>query len=170
MAALLITTWMEVAMIDTLITHAVFGNKSHKSKLEAVTLQIVALRAVEAQLQDWIAQSEKERAVEENMATPSVELMEEIAEAMFSRGLMRADAQSSEWAGLAVLGLAQGPVTSGQRKHAMRVIERMVDAGVLKKVRKFSARQSRNIPSYEICRSPTSESAGGKSGEEWGKS
>lgn len=157
-------------MIDTLITHAVSGNKSHKSKLEAVTLQIVALRAVEAQLQDWIAQSEKEQAAEEEKAKPSEQLMAQVAAAMTERGLMRADSQSSEWAGLAVLGLASGSITPEQRKHARRVIDYMIDAGVLKKVRMFSARQGRDIPSYEICNLPTCEIASGKSGEEWGKS
>ncbi|CAB4151162.1 hypothetical protein UFOVP589_3 [uncultured Caudovirales phage] len=157
-------------MIDTLIAHAVSGNKSHKSKLEAVRLQIVALRAVEAQLQDWIAQSEKEQAAEEDRSTPSAELMKDIAEAMSARGLMRADAQSSEWAGLAVPGLDPGSITSGQRKHARRVIECMIDAGFLRKVSTFSGRQGRDIPSYEVCQFPTCENAGGKSGEEWGKS
>jgi hypothetical protein len=141
-------------MIDTLITHAVSGNKSHKSKLEAVTLQIVALRAVEAQLQDWIAQSEKERAAEEEDHTLSTEVMKEVADAMASRGLMRADAQSPEWAGLAVPGLVPGSITSGQRKHAKRVIDCMISAGFIKKVSTFSGRLGREIPSYEICSSP----------------
>lgn len=152
-------------MIDTLITHAVSGNKSHKSKLEAVMLQIVALRAVEAQLQDWIAQSEKEQAAEEKRSTPSNEMMIDVANRMSINGLMRADPQSSEWAGLAVHGLAFGQVTHSQRKHARRVIDCMVGCGVLKKVSVFSARRGRDLPSYEICQLPTCENPSGKSGD-----
>lgn len=157
-------------MIDTLITHAVSGNKSHKSKLEAVTLQIVALRAVEAQLQDWIAQSEKEQAAEEEKAKPSEQLMFQVAAAMTERGFMRADSQSSEWAGLAVPGMTFGSVTPSQRKHARRVIESMIEAGVLKRVSTFNERRGREVPLYEVFQMPTSKSSSGKSGEEWGKS
>lgn len=153
-------------MIDTLITHAVSGNKSHKSKLETVMLQIVALRAVEAQLNEWIAQSEKEQAAEEKRSTPSDDMMIDVANRMSINGLMRADPQSPEWAGLAVHGLTfGGQITHSQRKHAKRVIEYMVACGVIKKVSVFSARRGRDLPSYEVCRLPTRENTSGKSGD-----
>jgi hypothetical protein len=152
MAALLITTRTEVAMIDSVITHALIGNKSHKSKLEAVRLQIVALRAVEAQIEQWILdeqRAERERA-EKSVIMLSDEDMQSITDLMVSEDLIRASAQSPKWAGIAVIKAMQWDSlqASERRDMAERAIEIMLAAGVIRKAYIVDNRQGRQTPIY----------------------
>ena len=158
MAALLITTRTEVAMIDSVITHALIGNKSHKSKLEAVRLQIVALRAVEAQIEQWMLdeqRAERERA-EKSVIMLSDEDMQGITALMASEGLIRASAQSPSWAGIAVIRAMQWEIlpASERRDAAERAIEIMLAVGAIQKAYDNDTRQGRQIPIYVIPNLP----------------
>jgi hypothetical protein len=162
MAALLITTRTEVAMIDSVITHALIGNKSHKSKLEAVRLQIVALRAVEAQIEQWMLadqRAEQERA-EKSAVTLTGEQMQRITDLMAFDGLIRASAQSPHWAGIAVIRAMQWEVlpASERRDAAGRAIEIMLAAGAIQKAHATDTRQGRQMPIYVIPNPPQAAS------------
>lgn len=158
MAALLITTRTEVAMLDSVITHALIGNKSHKSKLEAVRLQIVALRAVEAQIEQWMLdeqRAEQERA-KKSVIMLSDEDMQSITDLMVSEGLIRASAQSPKWAGIAVIRAMQWEIlpASERRDDAERAIEIMLAAGAIQKAYDNDTRQGRQIPIYVVPNLP----------------
>jgi hypothetical protein len=158
MAALLITTRTEVAMIDSVTTHAFIGNKSHKSKLEAVRLQIVALRAVEAQIEQWLLadqHAEQERA-EKGAVTLTYEQMQRITDLMISDGLIRASVQSPKWAGVAAIKEMQLEVlpASVRRDMAERAIEIMLAAGVIRKAYATDTRQGRQLPIYVVPNLP----------------
>jgi hypothetical protein len=162
MAALLITTRTEVAMIDSVITHALIGNKSHKSKLEAVRLQIVALRAVEAQIEQWMLadqRAEQERA-EKSVIMLSDEDMQRITNLMASEGLIRASVQSPSWAGIAAIRAMQweSMPASERRDMAERAIDTMLAAGVIQKARATDTRQGRQMPIYVIPNLPQAAS------------
>ena len=158
MAALLITTRTEVAMIDSVTTHAFIGNKSHKSKLEAVRLQIVALRAVEAQIEQWLLadqRAERERA-EKSVIMLSDEDMQRITNLMASEGLIRASVQSPNWVGIAAIRAMQweGLPASGRRDAAEHAIEIMLAAGAIQKAYASYTRQGRQVPIYVVPNLP----------------
>jgi hypothetical protein len=158
MAALLITTRTEVAMIDSVATHAFIGNKSHKSKLEAVRLQIVALRAVEAQIEQWLLadqHAEQERA-QKGAVTLTYEQMQRIADVMVAENLIRASVQSPRWAGVAAIREMQWDSlpASEQRGMAERAIGLMLAAGVIQKAYATDTRQSRQTPIYVVLNLP----------------
>lgn len=149
-------------MIDSVITHALIGNKSHKSKLEAVRLQIVALRAVEAQIEQWLLadqRAEQERA-EKSVIMLSDEDTQRITDLMASGGLIRASAQSPHWAGIAVIRAMQweSRPASDRRDAAERAIDIMLAAGAIQKAYATDTRQGRQMPIYVIPNLPQAAS------------
>ena len=149
-------------MIDSVTTHALIGNKSHKSKLEAVRLQIVALRAVEVQIEQWMLadqRAEQERA-QKSAVTLTGEQMQRITNLMASEGLIRASAQSPHWAGIAVIRAMQWEVlpASERRDAAERAIEIMLAVGAIQKAYATDTRQGRQMPIYVIPNPPQAAS------------
>lgn len=149
-------------MIDSVITHALIGNKSHKSKLEAVRLQIVALRAVEAQIEQWLLadqHAEQERA-QRGAVTLTYEQMQRIADVMVAENLIRASVQSPKWAGVAAIKEMQleGLPAPEQRDMAERAIEIMLAAGVMQKTYATDTRQGRQTPIYVVPNLPQAAS------------
>ena len=145
-------------MIDSVTTHAFIGNKSHKSKLEAVRLQIVALRAVEAQIEQWLLadqRAERERA-EKSVIMLSDEDMRSITDLMVAENLIRASVQSPRWAGIAVIKAMQWDTlpASEQRGMAERAIGLMLAAGVIQKAYATDTRQGRQTPIYVVLNLP----------------
>jgi hypothetical protein len=145
-------------MIDSVITHALIGNKSHKSKLEAVRLQIVALRAVEAQIEQWILadQREEQERAEKNVVTLTAEQMQRITDRMVEENLVRASEQAPKWAGVAAIKEMQWESlpTSERRDIAERAIDFMLAAGVIQKAYVTDARQGRQLPIYVVPNLP----------------
>jgi len=158
MAALLITTRTEVAMIDSVITHALIGNKSHRSKLEAIRLQIVALKAVEAQIEQWVlaGQREEQARAQKSVVTLTDDQMQRIADIMVAENLVRASEQSPKWAGVAVIKEMQweGLPTSERRDMAESAIGLMLASGVIQKAYATDARQGRQTPIYVVQNLP----------------
>lgn len=148
-------------MIDNLIASAINGNKSHKAKLESVKLQIAAMLAIEAQLEEWISEAETATGRPHEDFSLTTSQIKEIKDKMADGELIRADVQSSEWAGIAIFGKEYNSLSQDQRDYAKRAIEFMVSSGHIKRVNTFSARRGRNVPSYEICTFPTEEVVSG---------
>lgn len=142
-------------MIDNVLSHALIGNKSHKSKLETVRLQIVALRAVEAQLEDWILEEHRanEERAEKDVINLTNEQVSRITKLMEEGGLIRSSVQSSEWAGLAVIKAMCKPDDPAvdQRDYAKKVIDFMLSIGAIEKSSAFNTTRGRDLPIYSIC-------------------
>jgi len=144
-------------MFDNLIPHALSGNKSYKSKLEAVRLQMVALRAVEAHLENLILESERasKAAVQEKVFRLSEDQIKEILSKMQEKGLTRADAQSSSWAGMVVTEVVDTPPGQSICQFSKSVIEFLLSIGAIERVEKYDTKKGRSIPIYKINGFPT---------------
>jgi hypothetical protein len=142
---------MEIAVYESIVPNALIGNKSHKAKLENVRLQIVALRAVEAQLEEWISEEPPKQNPEIEFKL-SNEQVKAIIEKMKSENLMRASSQSAEWAGHAVIQSTAGPqdVAIDWREHAHRVLKFMEGVGAIRKTAIVDPVRGRPIPMYEV--------------------
>jgi hypothetical protein len=145
---------MEVAMFDSISSHAFTGNKSLKYRLEAVKLQIVALRAVEQQIEQWI--SEEQDAVEADNVTLTKDQVAEITGIMVEQKLDRASVQSVKWAGLAVIKVMCGPdkPAVNEREYAKRAIDFMLSVGAINKTNVPDAERGRTVPAYDVCGFP----------------
>jgi hypothetical protein len=149
----------EVAMIENLISPVFTGNKSLKAKLENVRLQIVALRAVEEQLEIWLL--EEQQTKDETCQKETVVLTQHdivlITNVMRSENLMRSSAQSPEWAGLAVIQVMCKPdaVAVDQIEFAKRGINFMLSVGALKKTSFMDPKRGREVPTYEVVDTPS---------------
>ena len=142
---------MEIAVNESIVPHALIGNKSHKAKLENVRLQIVALRAVEAQLEEWISEEPPKQGSEMDFKLTNEQVQAIIAK-MKSGNFMRGSSQSAEWAGHAVVQSAAGPQDAAidWREYAHRALKFMESIDAIKKTTAIDPGRNRPIPMYEV--------------------
>lgn len=142
-------------MNDNLIASISSGNRSLKVKLEAVRLQIVALLAVESQLEQWISQEEASTKPKISVQLTN-EQIEKITTEMKSGSYLRVSAQSVDWAGYAVVKAIATPneVANDWREYALKALDFMEGVGALKRASKYNADRGRDVPMYEICSFP----------------
>jgi len=139
-------------MIDSLISPALGGNKSLKSKLEGVRLQIVALRAVEAQIEAWLLEEQQAKDAAERKK--AVKLggyhIQLIANMISLEGMNRASPQSQEWAGLAVIKAMRDGEDAPTVQYAKHAIEHLLKIGAIKRAAVMDPKRGREVPIYEV--------------------
>jgi dissimilatory sulfite reductase (desulfoviridin) alpha/beta subunit len=146
---------MEVAMFDNISLNAFSGNKSLKSRLEAVRLQITALRAVEQQILQWMLdeQAELDRQAQAEIIQLTKDQVKKITDEMTEGGFTRASSQSAFWAGVAVIKVMcdpSGPAVN-EKEYARRAIDFMLKIKAISKINVLDAAKGREFPAYQVC-------------------
>jgi len=144
-------------MVDNLIPHALSGNKSHRAKLEAVRLQMIALRAIEAHLEDLISESERasDAAIQEKAVRLPEDQIGKILSKMQEKNFVRADPQSSSWAGIVVTEVVDVPSGQSRGQFSKNVIEFLLSINAIERVALYDKKRGRDIPVYKINNFPT---------------
>lgn len=142
-------------MFDNIPTHAFSGNKSMKYRLEAVRLQVVALLAVEKQIEQWIAdeQDAMGKLAEAEQVSLTKDQVKKITDIMIEDKLDRSSVQSVNWAGIAVIKAMCGPDNPAvnEREYAKRAIDLMLSIGAINRVNVPDSARGRKVPAYEVC-------------------